>query len=201
MHLVEGGDYQEAMRQLEQVGKVAFEFKNRFLYLEHQKFWAYLAWDMGEFGLAAQYCREVLEFRESLPAIPLMRAIYFYIRICLSQGDLSQLKTSLREFFQRVTQPWQTFKAIQVLGILAARGGQLQRAATLFGAQDLLWEQGGRYWYRLTPRERSENEPALAAARAALGKEAFAAAWEAGRAMTDDQILQLARECIDDVLP
>ncbi len=88
---------------------------------------------------------------------------------------------------------------IQVLGILAARQEKIQLAATLFGAQDSLWERGGRHWYKFSPREHSENQPALAAAREALGEENFAREWDAGRAMTVEQIIQFARAAIDEL--
>lgn len=34
---------------------------------------------------------------------------------------------------------------------------------------------------------------------AALGQEAFSAAWEAGRAMTTEQVIAFAREGLDDI--
>ena len=42
--------------------------------------------------------------------------------------------------------------------------------------------------------ERAEYEVAIAAARVALGEEAFAAAWSEGRAMTRDQAVHFALE-------
>jgi len=199
MYLTEVGDFQEAVHQLEQLHNVAFTYNSRFLYLEHQRLWAFLAWNMGKYELAAQYCQEVLEYRESLPADIAQLAIYMFTRVCLSQGNCSQMQTYLRVFYKQIYHPWHSFKMIQVLGILAVREGQMQLAATLFGAQDSLWERGGRHWYKLSPRERSENEPALAAAREALGEENFARGWDTGRAMTVEQILQFARGTIDDV--
>jgi hypothetical protein len=43
-----------------------------------------------------------------------------------------------------------------------------------------------------TATERTEDELREAAVRAALGEEAFAAAWEAGRAMSLDEAIALA---------
>ena len=197
MYLTEVGDDQEAVRQLGRLRHVAFEYNSRFFYLEHQMLWAFLAWNKGENGLAARYAEEVLESRESLPADIALRAIYISARICLSQGNVTRARAYLREYFEQANNPWFIFKGIQVLGILAARERQMQLSVKLFGAQDFLWEQGGRQWFKLSPRERSENEPALAAAREALGEETFAVAWESGRAMTLDQITLSAREFIN----
>ncbi len=98
LYLTEVGDFQEAARQLEQLHTVAFTCNSRFLYLEHQRLWANLAWNMGKYELAAQYCQEVLEYRESLPADIAQLAIYITTRVCLSQGNCSQVQTYLRVF-------------------------------------------------------------------------------------------------------
>ncbi len=52
------------------------------------------------------------------------------------------------------------------------------------------------YWLPilLCPQERREYEFALDASRAALGEEAFFAAWETGRSMTDDQVRRYAAD-------
>ncbi len=70
-----------------------------------------------------------------------------------------------------------------------AEQGQLQRAARLWGAAHAL-RQAVRA--RLQPSYEADDVPALEQARAALGGEAFAAAWAEGQAMTLDQVLALA---------
>jgi hypothetical protein len=69
---------------------------------------------------------------------------------------------------------------LEGLAAVAAAQAQPERAARLFGAAEALRTAVG------APRphaERAEHERHFAAARAALGEEAFAAAWGAGRAM------------------
>jgi predicted ATPase/DNA-binding CsgD family transcriptional regulator len=63
--------------------------------------------------------------------------------------------------------------------VVATRRGDAARAARLFGAEAALRERLGIPW-KLP--ERDAYEPALAAARAALGR-SFGAAWRAGRAL------------------
>jgi hypothetical protein len=65
----------------------------------------------------------------------------------------------------------------------------LRRAARLFGAAETL-HAGIRF--ELSAAERAEHDQAIAAARAALVEEAFAAAWAEGQAMTIEQAIQLA---------
>jgi hypothetical protein len=68
---------------------------------------------------------------------------------------------------------------------------QPERAARLFGAADLLREDTG------TPVEatdRTGRERAMAAARAALGEEVFAATWSEGQALPLDAAIALALE-------
>ncbi|HYM71096.1 MAG TPA: tetratricopeptide repeat protein [bacterium] len=64
---------------------------------------------------------------------------------------------------------------------LAAAQGHPERAARLFGAEEALREAIGAPLPRV---DRSDYERIVAAARSRLGKEDFAAAWAAGRAMT-----------------
>ncbi|HUS13610.1 MAG TPA: tetratricopeptide repeat protein [Chloroflexia bacterium] len=76
---------------------------------------------------------------------------------------------------------------------LAARatcGGSAARAALLFGAVDSLHEQTG---LRLLPADQDEYDGYLAAARAALDPPAWASAWSAGRRLSVDAALALAR--------
>jgi hypothetical protein len=75
------------------------------------------------------------------------------------------------------------------LGSAAALGGAPERAARLWGAAERLREAIG---CRPAPAARATYERALAAARAQLGEEAFAAAWAAGGALTLEQAIDEA---------
>ena len=71
-------------------------------------------------------------------------------------------------------------------GLAAVAGGQRlpERACRLFGAAAALRETGG---WPLAPVYQNEYERQVAAVRATLGEEAFAAAWAEGQAMTPEE--------------
>jgi non-specific serine/threonine protein kinase len=72
--------------------------------------------------------------------------------------------------------------------VIAALGGSL-RAAGIWGAAERLREEIGS---PLSPSERLEHDPRVAAARAALGDDAaFDCAWREGRAFTLEQAIAL----------
>ncbi len=73
----------------------------------------------------------------------------------------------------------------------ARRQGQSERAAGLWGAAEALLEEIALPLYR---HRWEEFERQIAFAKDTLGEEAFAAAWEAGRAMTWEQAVAYALE-------
>jgi hypothetical protein len=73
---------------------------------------------------------------------------------------------------------------------LALATGLPQRAARLLGAADALLDAEGLHRHAMD--HRAEYERRIAAARAALGEEAFAGAWSEGRTMTLDQAVCVA---------
>jgi tetratricopeptide (TPR) repeat protein len=77
------------------------------------------------------------------------------------------------------------------LGNTAAEKRLAERAARLLGAVEALREAIGR---PRSPGDCAGEERPVAAARAALGEEAFAAAWAAGRALTIEQAVAEAME-------
>jgi len=79
---------------------------------------------------------------------------------------------------------------------LAGRQGQWERAVCLFGAAEALCAMLN-CTFPLTGVE--EYERTAAASRAALGTEAFSAAWEAGRAMTLEQAIAFALEASSEI--
>jgi hypothetical protein len=72
---------------------------------------------------------------------------------------------------------------------LAGRQEQWERAVRLLGAAEALCETLGR---TLPAAVAAEYERTMEAAHAALSEEAFAAIWEAGRAMTVEQAVAYA---------
>ncbi|MGH2615017.1 MAG: ATP-binding protein, partial [Thermomicrobiales bacterium] len=84
------------------------------------------------------------------------------------------------------------------LGIVAALAGQGERAARLCGAAEALRETIGAP----IPRYRGQFERAIGAARTALGEQAFAAAWAAGRALSLVDAVRVARsKSLDNARP
>jgi predicted ATPase/DNA-binding SARP family transcriptional activator len=81
------------------------------------------------------------------------------------------------------------FYELAAFGCLAAAEGRLERAAQLYGAAERVGETAGVV---MVPHERTWHDRAVAAARAGLGEQAFAAAWAAGRAMTLDEAVAYA---------
>jgi predicted ATPase/tRNA A-37 threonylcarbamoyl transferase component Bud32 len=81
--------------------------------------------------------------------------------------------------------------ALDGLGMLASAEGNMGRAARLFGATEALGEELG---INAEPNDEQIRERFCAAARAALGDEAFDAAVHEGRALTVDEAVALAQD-------
>ena len=77
--------------------------------------------------------------------------------------------------------------------LLAAAQDQAPRAARLLGAHDALRERLGS---RLFPAEQPDYDRQIAALRATLGREPFAAAYEAGRLLDWPQAIALAHSAV-----
>jgi predicted ATPase/DNA-binding SARP family transcriptional activator len=78
---------------------------------------------------------------------------------------------------------------LEGLGRVAGTVGQSERAARLLGAAVALRDTPGATW---KPEERAEHERHVDASRAALGEEAFTAAWTSGRLLRLDEAIGLA---------
>jgi predicted ATPase len=87
---------------------------------------------------------------------------------------------------------------LEGLAIVAAAGGQPERAVRLLGAVDRLRETLGA---PLIPDEPAAHARALAAVRAALAEDAFRAAWTAGRTLSPEAILAEAHAVRDRAEP
>jgi non-specific serine/threonine protein kinase len=79
--------------------------------------------------------------------------------------------------------------SLDVLAWVANAAGEPTRAARLFGAAAAVRERSGA---TSLPLWRAEHERNLAATRARLGEEAFAAAWASGRSLTVEEAIEEA---------
>jgi hypothetical protein len=105
------------------------------------------------------------------------QAIVFYqesLALCRSMGD----KELIAEFLEGVA------------GVVCAQG-QCERVAQLCGAAAALREAIGA---PIQPADRASYERTLAAARAAMGDDAFTAAWAIGQTWTVAQAIAAAEE-------
>jgi predicted ATPase/class 3 adenylate cyclase len=112
--------------------------------------------------------------------------------IAHEQGDLDRAAALGREsmaLYREVGakgEKLETVEFLEAYGSLVAALGQPARAARLLGAASAFREVAGA---PLPPADCPEHERSLATARAALGEEAFAAAWAEGRAMTPGEAI------------
>src|SRR5262249_30999774 len=79
--------------------------------------------------------------------------------------------------------------ALESLATLAQHEASSDRAVRLWGATSALREAIGSM---LAPHRQEELESEMAAVRKSMGDAAFAAAWEAGRAMAMEQAIHYA---------
>ncbi|MGH2534100.1 MAG: ATP-binding protein [Thermomicrobiales bacterium] len=115
--------------------------------------------------------------------------------VARDQGDYGRAMTYYREALSLVDERVGTrsvTEQIEGVAVVAAAVGQPARAARLFGAVEALRGRAGLS-FRF-PADQIAHERGVAATRAALGEQAFAAAWAAGRALSRDEAMAEALE-------
>ena len=114
--------------------------------------------------------------------------------ILVRQGDLARAMSALRdalECMRRDPQPLFASRSVELIASGLAHRGLFVDATRLHGAAAANRDRiGARYWQT----DSDQHRPALAAARAALGDDAFEAAFAAGREMDIDAALAIAFE-------
>ena len=134
---------------------------------------------------------------------PTFHAYYGLGRVAQSQDDYAAAHTYYEEMLntkqQQINYKWYWLKTyacaiaypLNAFAILAVVQNQMERASKLLSAAEALYPP---LRFEMSARERAEHDQAIAAARAALREETFAAAWEEGKAMTLDQAIAYALE-------
>ena len=199
------GDYGRATKLFEEALALAREVGNKEVMAVAGYYLGRAAWAQGEYGQATKQFEAVLALgREEQNNFSISTALYGLGQVARSRGDYASahaLHAEALALRREINDPWRITFSLDALATLAAvqnqmepsplRSEGLRRAARLFGAAAAVYDQ-----IRLTrpPIERAEHDQAVAAARAALGEEAFAAAWEEGKAMTLEQVVEYALE-------
>jgi len=118
------------------------------------------------------------------------RAAFLLGHIARQEGQYALARSRYAESIAGFGQvPYGLFYELAAFGCLAAAEGQFERAARLYGATERVGEAAG---IAMVPHEHTWHDPAVAAARAGLSEEAFAAAWAASRAMTPEEAIAYA---------
>ncbi len=154
-----------------------------------------LAISRGEFGVARSCLEESLAISRQLGEKQFIALAVSNLGVIgLRQGDYTVARSLFRESLtlDRDLGDKRSIGAeLEEFGLLAAALGRPQRAARLLGAAEALREAIGS---PLTTPTRAlvDYDRYLAAARAALTPESFAASWNEGRSMTLDQAIEYA---------
>jgi DNA-binding CsgD family transcriptional regulator len=90
-------------------------------------------------------------------------------------------------------------EVIESVAIVASRTGQFDRSALLLGAAEGLRERTGLRYQQLESSSSLDN--AVAANRTALGAESFTVAWETGRNLSAERVVDEALDVQDGVAP
>jgi hypothetical protein len=114
--------------------------------------------------------------------------------VALAEGDAARARPLLAESlaaFRQLGMQGHLPRCLEIRAAIAAAEHQPAQAARLFGAAAAARRALGA---PLPPPDCPAHERALALARAQLGANAFAAAWDAGAALPLEQALQFAVE-------
>jgi hypothetical protein len=106
----------------------------------------------------------------------------------ITRGRAHTIEEAL-PLFREAAEPWSITQCLQGLAAVACDQDDARRAAQLLGAVEALREAIGS---PLFPLERADYDRTSAAVRAQLDAATFAAAWEAGRAMSLEQAITYA---------
>jgi DNA-binding CsgD family transcriptional regulator/tetratricopeptide (TPR) repeat protein len=151
---------------------------------------AQLAFRRGDSSSArAQIEKSILLYREIGQRRVLAESLAILARIVLSQGERTEARALYDESLEiarELNHMWLIAACLEGQAGMAAEEGQLTWAVQLWGAADALRET---IRVSIPLIERLDNERSIASARTRLGEKDFAAAWEAGRAMTPEQAI------------
>jgi predicted ATPase/transcriptional regulator with XRE-family HTH domain len=184
------GDYVRAKTLLEESLLLYRELGNSYQISSVLNYLGDAAQLQGDYQRATTLFAEALALRQELRDRRGSAAMIWKLGdVALKQDNIAQavaLQTESLEIFRDIV--WQqgigwTLQSFSAIACALRRPGQ---AARLLGAEEALREALG---YQVWPTMRADHERTSAAAHAALGEEAFAAAWAAGHALPLEQAI------------
>ena len=152
----------------------------------------------GKFDQAQEYWKSAESIGEEIHHWPLVHtALLWQGKVALWQGNIPQaarlLSKSLERRIMRSNRVNLAYP-LEVYASLALQQMSFEKAARLFGAAETLFPY---IRFEMSVTERAKHDQALAATEAALGEEAFAAAWVEGKRMSLEQAVDYAVEDTD----
>ncbi len=153
-----------------------------------------VAWRSGDPRAALEYASTAIElFRDLGDDVGVTTALGTVGWSSVELSDAASAEAAFREALRlAVNLRWKRGVAINAAGLAAALVSQHdeQRAAQLLGGAASIFEELGVGFD--TELEGQAHDRAVAQAQAALSNEAFAAAWDRGKAMTPEEIVAFA---------
>jgi len=189
------GDYEQAIEHIDEERALGQELASPTILVESFALEGLVAWTRKAYDRAVQCAQKSLEIAREMTIVWRKPANYVLGRVALSRGDYPLAQAHLMELLPKTRASAispNDLRPLHLMGVLAARQQKMRPAATLMGALDGMY---GRWAHNvISPAEQDEYDQVLAAVRADLGQAAFAAAWEAGRSMTEEQVRKFAGE-------
>jgi non-specific serine/threonine protein kinase len=149
----------------------------------------------GDFALAHASFEEALQMARELDhSVGRAHSLVRLGRLAVVLGEAEEARhclTAAVPTFLQLDDRWGMALVLEGLAAIAAAEGRPERAVRLLGGAASRREWVGAL---LSPAEREEQDRLLAGLRASLAEAVFTAEWEAGRAMSGDEISAYALE-------
>jgi predicted ATPase/DNA-binding XRE family transcriptional regulator len=185
------GDYERAVHLHEQSLALAREFATTFGIAWSLRALADAVREQGDLRRARTMLEESLALsRGEEHAWGIARTLASLGSVECEAGEYaraSRLYTESLELGWRMGQNLTPLRCLEGLSRVAVAQGKMERAARLCGAAAALREDKG---WPLPPVKHAEHDRTVAAAREALGEEAFAAAWARGHALPLEGVIR-----------
>jgi predicted ATPase/DNA-binding XRE family transcriptional regulator len=187
------GDFQRARSLLEESLSLSKELDYQQDVADTLNILGLVEFYQGEYRRATELLEEALALSQSLKySMGQACSLRTQAEVALAERNTARAKALLVESlasFRQLGLKWYLTRCLEIKAAIDVAEHQSARAARLFGAASALRETLGA---PLPPPDRSTYDCAVESARGQLGKQAFAAAWDAGQAMPLEQAIEYA---------